>query len=67
VTEAGEESAPYPDAAPADEKRRAYVLEAIGTAASEMDTQTFCQMIIEVAELLRTGVPPGARKLRPVR
>jgi hypothetical protein len=62
-----EEATPYPDAAPVDEKRRAYVLEAIGAAASEMDTQTFCQMVIDVAELLRTGMPPAARKLRPVR
>jgi hypothetical protein len=67
VTEVGEENTPYPDAAPLDEKRRAYVLEAIGAAASEMDTQTFCQMVIDVAELLRTGMPPAARKLRPVR
>ena len=67
MTEAGEESTPYPDAAPVDEKRRAYVLEAIGAAASEMDTQTFCQMVIDVAELVRTGIPPAARKLRPVR
>jgi hypothetical protein len=67
VTEASEESTPYPDGAPVDEKRRAYVLEAVGPAASEMDTQTLCQMIIDVAELLRTGVPPAARKPRPVR
>ena len=67
MTEAGEEGTPYPDAAPFDEKRRAYVLEAIGAAASEMDTQTFCQMVIDVAELVRTGMPPAARKLRPVR
>jgi hypothetical protein len=67
VTDHSEESTPYPDAAPVDEKRRAYVLEAIGAAASEMDTQTFCQMLIDVAELLRTGMPPAARKLRPVR
>jgi hypothetical protein len=67
VTDGGEETTPYPDAAPVDEKRRAYVLEAIGAAASEMDTQTFCQMVIDVAELLRAGMPPAARKLRPVR
>jgi hypothetical protein len=67
VIEASEESTPYPDGAPVDEKRRAYVLEAIGAAASEMDAQTLCQMIIDVAELLRTGMPPAARKLRPVR
>lgn len=63
----GDDSVPYPHGAPLDEKRRAFVLEAIGTAASEMDTQTLSQMILDVSELLRTGEPPAARKLRPVR
>lgn len=56
----------YPEGAPADEQRRAHVLEAIGGAAAEMDTQTLCQMVIDLAEMLRTGVPPTRRKLRPV-
>jgi hypothetical protein len=62
-----EERAGYPESAPADEQRRAYVLDTIGAAASEMDTQTLCQMVIDLAEMLRTGLPPAARKLRPVR
>ncbi len=56
----------YPEQAPADEQRRAFVLSAIGSAASEMDSQALCQMVVDVAEMLRSGVPPG-RKLRPVR
>lgn len=61
------DTGPYPDGAPLDEKRRAFVLEAVGTAASEMDSQTLSQIIIDLSELLRTGEPPAARKLRPVR
>lgn len=58
---------PYPAQAAADEQRRAYVLECIGAAASEMDTQTLCQMVVDLAEMLRTGVvPTRARRLRPV-
>ncbi|MGO8916231.1 MAG: hypothetical protein ACLQJR_10015 [Stellaceae bacterium] len=58
---------PHPSQATIDEKRRAHVLECIGAAASEMDTQTLCQMVIDLAEMLRTGaVPSKARRLRPV-
>jgi hypothetical protein len=65
--EAGAGTAPYPAGASDDEKRRAYVLECIGTAASEMDAPTLCKMVIELAEVLRTGVPPGkVQRLRPV-
>lgn len=56
----------YPEQAPTDEQRRAFVLSAIGSAASEMDAQTLCQMVVDVAEMLRNGIPPG-RKLRAVR
>ena len=56
----------YPDRVAEDEQRRAFVLEAIGSAASEMDAQTLCQMVIDVAEMLRTGAIPARRRLRPV-
>jgi hypothetical protein len=57
----------YPAHACDDERRRAYVLECIGTAASEMDTQTLCKMVVDLAEVLRTGVAPGkVQRLRPV-
>jgi hypothetical protein len=65
-SESGEAEVDYPAGAPADEQRRAFVLEAIGSAASDMDSQTLCQMVVELAEMLRTGVPPAKRKLRPV-
>jgi len=57
----------YPDCVDIDEQRRAFVLNAIGSAASEMDAQTLCQMVLDTAEMLRTGAPPAGRKLRPVR
>lgn len=61
------EAEPYPDWAQEDEQRRAFVLDCIGGAASEMDTQTLCQMVVDLAEMLRTGAPPvKTRKLRPV-
>lgn len=63
--EAGE--ARYPDCAEIGEQRRAFVLNAIGSAAAEMDAQTLCQMVLDTAEMLRTGTPPAGRKLRPVR
>jgi hypothetical protein len=56
----------YPDWADDDEQRRAFVLEAIGSAASEMDAPTLSQMVIELAELLRTGSPTMKRKPRPI-
>ncbi len=60
-------SEPYPAQAPADEQRRAYILQSVGAAAAEMDTQTLCQMIVDLAEMLRTGaVPSKTRRLRPV-
>lgn len=65
-SESGEAAADYPGGAPVDEQRRAFVLEAIGSAAADMDSQTLCQMVVELAEMLRTGVPPAKRKLRPV-
>mgnify|MGYP001438362651 CR=1 FL=1 len=58
---------PYPAQAPADEQRRAYILQCVGAAASEMDAQTLCQMVVDLAEMLRTGaVPSKTRRLRPV-
>ncbi|HXZ02279.1 MAG TPA: hypothetical protein VEI03_19955 [Stellaceae bacterium] len=58
---------PYPAQAAIDEQRRAYVLDCIGAAASEMDAQALCQMVVDLAEMLRTGAAPSkARKLRPV-
>lgn len=61
------EPEPYPAWAEEDEQRRAFVLDCIGTAASEMDTQTLCHMVVDLAEMLRTGAPPvKMRKLRPV-
>jgi hypothetical protein len=65
-SEGGEAEANYPAGAPTDEQRRAFVLEAIGSAAAEMDSQSLCQMVIELAEMLRTGIPHTKRKLRPV-
>ena len=61
------ELGPYPSGANADERRRAFILECVGSAASEMDAPTLCQMVLDLAEMLRTGaVPSKARKLRPV-
>lgn len=57
----------YPANAPIDEKRRAYVLDCIGAAAAEMDAQALSQMVVDLAEMLRTGIMPSkARRLRPV-
>jgi len=57
----------YPAWADDDEQRRAFALECIGGAASEMDAQALGQMIIDLAELLRTGVPPvKVKRLKPV-
>lgn len=56
----------YPNWADDDEQRRAFVLEAIGSAASEMDAPTLSQMILEISELLRTGAPPIKRRPRPI-
>ena len=52
----------------ADERSRREMLEqeAIGAAASEMDAPSLCQMVIELAEMLRTGAAPAKRRLRPV-
>jgi hypothetical protein len=65
--EAGTGEERYPDSVGMDEQRRAFVLSAIGSAAAEMDTQTLCQMVLDVAEMLRTGMPLAGRKLRPVK
>jgi hypothetical protein len=57
----------YPAWADDDEQRRAYVLDCVGQAASEMDAQALGQMIVDLAEVLRTGVAPAkGRRLRPV-
>jgi hypothetical protein len=60
------EAETYPNWADDDEQRRAFVLEAIGSAASEMDAPTLSQMILEISELLRTGAPTMKRKPRPI-
>jgi hypothetical protein len=58
---------PYPAIATAEEQRRAFVLDCIGAAASEMDAQAICQMVVDLAEMLRTGAVPGkVHRLRPV-
>jgi hypothetical protein len=58
---------PYPAQVTTDEQRRAYILQSVGAAAAEMDTQTLCQMVVDLAEMLRTGaVPSKTRRLRPV-
>ncbi len=42
-------------------------VDCIGAAASEMDAQTLCQMVVDLAEMLRTGAGPAkVRRLRPV-
>jgi hypothetical protein len=65
--ELGTGAAPYPAVATTEEQRRAYVLDCIGAAASEMDAQTLCQMVVDLAEMLRTGAGPAkVRRLRPV-
>jgi len=58
------EAETYPGWASDDEQRRAFVLEAVGSAASEMDAQALGQMILDLAEMLRTGTPPIRRKPR---
>jgi len=57
----------YPAWADDDEQRRAFVLEAIGAAACEMDAQALGQMVVDLAEVLRTGVPPvKVKRLKPL-
>jgi hypothetical protein len=58
------EAETYPAWADDEEQRRAFVLEAVGSAASEMDAQALGQMILDLSETLRTGVPPLRRKPR---
>jgi hypothetical protein len=58
------EAETYPAWADDDEQRRAFVLEAVGSAASEMDAQALGQMILDLSETLRTGAPPIRRKPR---
>jgi hypothetical protein len=59
----------YPATADESEQRRAFVLDCIGQAASEMDSPALCQMVIDLAEMLRTGAVPSKKskpKLQPV-
>jgi hypothetical protein len=62
------ETEPYPDWADDDEQRRAFVLEAVGVAASELDAHTLGQLVVDLAEMLRTGTSPPTKtkRLRPV-
>jgi hypothetical protein len=62
------ETESYPSWADDDEQRRAFVLEAVGVAASELDAHALGQMVVELAEMLRTGIspPPKTKRLRSV-
>ena len=54
----------YPAWADDDEQRRAFILECIGVAASEVDAQTLGRMVLDLAEILKTGVSPAPKTKR---
>ena len=68
MTDAPDEPKPYPESALLDEQRRAFVLNCIGQAASEIDAQGLSQMVLDIAETLKTGAMPPKRRgnLKPV-